>query len=110
MKKEAKECSSKAAEVDKSFSEWLGYIKELHQCCVAKETSNEKQRAANATEMAAKQAQQTANKDTVAAAKKTMNELDGTLEVAREAYKKSSDEFPKGMLLQANRWRGSEYT
>ncbi|KAI1269761.1 hypothetical protein F5Y18DRAFT_109420 [Xylariaceae sp. FL1019] len=100
MKSQAKECSGKAAEVDKDFSNWLAYIEELHHCCLAKETSNTKQRTANATQLAAKQAQLEVNKNAAAEAKKVMGDLGETLTVTREAYKKASDEFPKGSYLR----------
>lgn len=98
MKKGAQDCSNQAAAVDKSFSEWLAYLEELHRACLAKETSVAIQRSVNETQLAAKQAQQTANKTAVDAADKAMKDLGESLTVAREAYKKASDEFPNGRL------------
>ena len=99
MKKMAKECSDKAEEVDKDFTLWLAYIQKLHAAILAGETNVDVKRAANQTQLLATQAQQTANQKTLDAAQKAMDTLGDTMATAREAYKKASDESPKGKSL-----------
>ena len=96
IKSLSKDCSSNAEDVDKRFSDWLGYVQELHAATLAGETDNDIKRAANQTQLLAAQAQQTANEKAVEGAKKAMDELGETLTTTREAYKKASDEFPSG--------------
>ena len=95
----SKECSDKAEEVDKDFTVWLAYIQELHAAILAGETNVDVKRAANQTQLLATQAQQTANQKTLDAAQKAMDTLGDTMATAREAYKKASDESPKGKSL-----------
>ena len=99
LKKMSKECSNKAAEVDKDFAVWLAYIQELHAATLAGETDVDVKRAANETQLLAAQAQQAANQKTVDAAQEAMETLRETVVTAREAYKKASDESPKGESL-----------
>ncbi|GIK00972.1 hypothetical protein Aspvir_005002 [Aspergillus viridinutans] len=96
VQKAAEECHARALQMDKKFEEWLWHAADLHSNCVQEESSNEERRLATEVNMSVAQRQFDSQKNTVEEAKKISEKLGKQLDVASEAYKKASDNFPSG--------------
>jgi hypothetical protein len=96
IKSGADDCYQKAKEVDSDFDKWLQHAMELHAACVQTQSSTDEQIYATQLNMAVAQNRFSAGQDTVKFAKETADKFGKQVDLASEAYKKASDEFPSG--------------
>ena len=96
LKRTADNCLAHAVAIDEKFEHWLMYTMELHAACIGTQSSDEEKLRATSISLLVEQSRFDAQKDTVEVAKETSKTLEKQLNVASEAFKKASDNFPSG--------------
>ena len=96
IKAGADDCYEKAKEIDSDFDKWLEHAMELHAACVQTQSSTDEQIYETQLNMAVAQNRFSAAQDSVKFAKGTADKFGKQVDLASEAYKKASDEFPSG--------------
>jgi hypothetical protein len=94
LKASADDCFDRAMRIDKKFDEWLMFTSELHATCVSIESDEEEKLRATELTLTAQESRFDPQQN---ADPKAMSErLGKQLTVATAAFKKASDELPKG--------------
>ena len=96
MKSGATQCYDVAVRLDKKFEEWLLYKCEIHAGYVQQENTTRENMASNSICMAAEQTRLDYGKTAVEEAEKASKLLGSQVQLAGDALKKASDEFPTG--------------
>ncbi len=96
IKAGADDCYEKVKEIDSDFDKWLEHAMELHAACVQTQSSTDEQIYETQLNMAVAQNRFSAAQDSVKFAKDTADKFGKQVDLASEAYKKASDEFPSG--------------
>jgi len=96
LKKGAETCVREAQLIDQKFEFWLLYVCGLHAACVQKQTSAGEALQSNQLYLVAEQVRLESQKSAVDMSKKTAEGLSKQLDIATDAFKKASDEFPDG--------------
>ncbi|KAB8264991.1 hypothetical protein BDV32DRAFT_145025 [Aspergillus pseudonomiae] len=97
----AKASEDRAREMEQAFQMWLDVVCELHACVVQTSTNASEKRTANQVQLAAAQMRLASTKEARKVAKKSLDTLQNSLQMATSAYKKAADEFPSGWDLVA---------
>jgi hypothetical protein len=92
----AQTCLDASIAMDKKFTDWLLYVCEMHAACVQQESTTRETLLSNEICLAAESTRLDYQKSTVEEAKKAQELLGKQVNVASEAFKKASDEFPTG--------------
>ncbi|KAF4503485.1 hypothetical protein FAGAP_266 [Fusarium agapanthi] len=85
----SRDCFDSSKEMDGKFKEWINHASELHQACVAAEPTPEDQQVLKDIGLAVTGASMDYQQSI------STNQLEKSLEAATEAFKRSSDGFPK---------------
>ncbi|KAI0976416.1 hypothetical protein F4678DRAFT_224726 [Xylaria arbuscula] len=103
----AKDCETKAKDMESVFQDWLDMVLELHQCIVQTSSNASEQQASNQVHLAAAQTKLTGATEAKELASKSVSTLKSSLDTATSAYKKAADEFPSGWDLVAQQFVNS---
>lgn len=90
------QCLDAATKIDKKFETWLLYVCEMHAACVQQQATNDEKILSNNICRAAEQALLGEAQDAVKAAKETNDRLGKQVDLAGDAFKAASDNFPTG--------------
>ena len=82
--------------IDKRFDDWLLYACEIHAACVEQENTTRESLLSNKVCLAAEQTRLDYQKASVETAENTSKVLGKQVELAGQAFKKASDDFPTG--------------
>ncbi|KAI1171833.1 hypothetical protein F4777DRAFT_593418 [Nemania sp. FL0916] len=96
IKRGAQDCYEKAKKIDEAFEDWLNHAMELHAACVQTQSTTEERLYATQLNMAVAQSRFVDASDAVKFAKETHDKFGKQVQLASDAYKKASDEFPSG--------------
>ena len=96
IKSNASECFEAAVEIDRRFDGWLLYACELHAACVEQTNTTRESLLSNKVCLAAEQTRLDYQRATVETAENTSKGFGKQVELAEQAFKKASDEFPTG--------------
>lgn len=96
MKRSADDCYLKAKDIDSEFEAWLNHAMELHAACVQIESSTEEKMRTTQLNMAVARSRFVVTGDAVKSTSETVNKFSKQVELAVQAYKRASDEFPNG--------------
>ena len=96
MKSGATQCYDVAVKLDKRFEDWLLYTCEIHAACVQQENTTRDSLASNSICIAAEQTRLDYGKTAVEEAEKASKLLGSQVQLAGDAFKKASHEFPTG--------------
>ncbi|KAI1503119.1 hypothetical protein F5X99DRAFT_376958 [Biscogniauxia marginata] len=103
----AKDCESKARDMESVFQAWLDMVCELHMCVVQTSSDASEKRAANQIQYAAAKTKLESAAEAKKLATESTTTLKSSLETATSAYKKAADEFPSGWDLVAQQFVGN---
>ena len=96
IKSNASECFETAVKIDQKFDGWLLYACELHAACVEQENTTRESLLSNKVCLTAEQTRLDYRKATVETAETTSKIFGKQVELAEQAFKKASGEFPTG--------------
>ena len=96
LKQTADNCLTHAVAIDKKFEHWLMYTMELHAACIGTQSSDEEKLRATSISLVVEQSRFDSQNIQVADAKAASEKLGRQVDVASEAFKKASDNFPSG--------------
>ncbi|KAI0468837.1 hypothetical protein F4859DRAFT_524009 [Xylaria cf. heliscus] len=100
----AKDCESKARDMESVFQAWLDMVCELHMCVVQTSSDASEKRAANQIQYAAANTKLESATQAKKLAGESLDRLKSSLDTATSAYKKAADEFPSGWDLVAQQF------
>ena len=96
LKKTADNCLAHAVAIDAKFDHWLMYTMELHAVCIGTQSSDEEKLRATSISLIVEQSRFDSQKNNVKDVKAASEKMGKQLDVASEAFKKASDNFPSG--------------
>ncbi|KAK3321875.1 hypothetical protein B0H66DRAFT_581333 [Apodospora peruviana] len=95
----ARKCYDVAVAMDKKFESWLLYVCEMHAACVQQEVTTRDALLSNQICFAAEQTRLDYQKETAQEARKAADLVAKQVDLAADAFKQASEEFPSGWDL-----------